>query len=350
MKTKKMFAALFAAALVSTIFFTGCGSDNNTTTTTANGSTGTSESKTATTASVSGSAGRDTSDEGEPVLGENDPFLMPVDDVFTITGKGTALSGHVIAGSIKTGDIVQIAGSGKEPKQGKVVSIQKFQDETGTVSFDETAAVIVDKDSITRDDVERGMFVMLPDAYKTVKTFEADVYFHTAEECSDPEAVGEIKTDEVFDFYVNSGSFSGTVTFTDERETVNPGDSVHAIIDLQNPTILDGVKTTGKYDKLRIWKNNKAIGVCKITGTVNETEDVAVTEEKTEFDVVLQSYEGNQKIEAIKKLREVTGLGLVEAKAAIDDAPTTIKQGVIKDEAEQIKKELEDLGAVIEIS
>jgi large subunit ribosomal protein L7/L12 len=71
-------------------------------------------------------------------------------------------------------------------------------------------------------------------------------------------------------------------------------------------------------------------------------------EEKTEFDVILKDG-GEKKINAIKVVREITGLGLKEAKDAVEGAPTTIKEGVSKDVAEEIKKKLEEAGAVAEI-
>lgn len=74
----------------------------------------------------------------------------------------------------------------------------------------------------------------------------------------------------------------------------------------------------------------------------------AQAEEKTEFDVILKSA-GDKKIEVIKVLREITSLGLKEAKELVEGAPKTIKEGVSKEEAEQIKKKFEEKGAVVEI-
>ena len=71
-------------------------------------------------------------------------------------------------------------------------------------------------------------------------------------------------------------------------------------------------------------------------------------EEKTEFDVVLAEV-GAEKIKVIKAVREITGLGLAEAKAAVEAAPKAIKEGVSKDEAEELKKKLEEAGAKVEL-
>ena len=74
----------------------------------------------------------------------------------------------------------------------------------------------------------------------------------------------------------------------------------------------------------------------------------AAAEEKTEFDVVLAEV-GANKIAVIKAVRAITGLGLKEAKDAVEGAPTTLKEGVSKDEAEDVKKQLEEAGAKAEI-
>lgn len=73
-----------------------------------------------------------------------------------------------------------------------------------------------------------------------------------------------------------------------------------------------------------------------------------VAEEKTEFDVILAS-SGDKKINVIKALREITGLGLAEAKKASEETPYTVKTGIAKAEAEEIKKKLEEQGAKVEV-
>ncbi len=74
----------------------------------------------------------------------------------------------------------------------------------------------------------------------------------------------------------------------------------------------------------------------------------AAAEEKTEFDVILAEV-GAEKIKVIKVVREITGLGLAEAKAVVDGAPKALKEGISKDDAEAIKAKLEEVGAKVEI-
>ena len=74
----------------------------------------------------------------------------------------------------------------------------------------------------------------------------------------------------------------------------------------------------------------------------------AVAEEKTAFDVQLKEF-GDQKIKVIKEVRAITGLGLKEAKVAVEEAPTILKEGVSQEEADEVKEKLEAVGAVVEI-
>ena len=76
--------------------------------------------------------------------------------------------------------------------------------------------------------------------------------------------------------------------------------------------------------------------------------DAGAEEVKDEFDVIITS-PGEKKVNAIKVVRAITGLGLKEAKALVDEAPSSVKEGVTKDEAEDIKKQLEEAGASVEL-
>jgi large subunit ribosomal protein L7/L12 len=92
-----------------------------------------------------------------------------------------------------------------------------------------------------------------------------------------------------------------------------------------------------------------AVAVAPAAGAAaGGAEAAAAAEEKSEFDVVLQSVGGN-KINVIKVVREVTALGLKEAKDLVEAAPKAVKEGVSKEEAEQIKQKLTDAGATVEV-
>ncbi len=78
-------------------------------------------------------------------------------------------------------------------------------------------------------------------------------------------------------------------------------------------------------------------------------EGAGAAEEKTSFDVILENF-GEKKIEVIKTVRAITGLGLKEAKELVESAPKALKEGISKDEAEEIQKKLQDAGAAVKVA
>lgn len=92
-----------------------------------------------------------------------------------------------------------------------------------------------------------------------------------------------------------------------------------------------------------------AAAAVAVAGPAAAADGGAATEEKSEYDVVLKDA-GAQKIAVIKAVKEATGLGLGEAKAIVDGAPATVKEKVAKDEAEAMKKALEEAGATVELA
>ncbi len=92
----------------------------------------------------------------------------------------------------------------------------------------------------------------------------------------------------------------------------------------------------------------KAAAAVAVAGPAAAGGGAAAAEEKTEFDVILANA-GAQKINVIKEVRAVTGLGLKEAKDLVEGAPKPVKEGVAKAEAEEIKKKLEEAGATVEL-
>ena len=88
--------------------------------------------------------------------------------------------------------------------------------------------------------------------------------------------------------------------------------------------------------------------VAAVAAAPAAAEGAAAAEEQTEFDVVMKSF-GANKVSVIKVVRAITALGLKEAKDMVESAPATIKEGVPKDEAEDVKKQLEEAGAEVEV-
>ena len=118
---------------------------------------------------------------------------------------------------------------------------------------------------------------------------------------------------------------------------------------MKNEQILEAIK---EMTVLQLNDLVKAIeeefGVTAAAPVAAAAGGAAAAEEQTEFDVILASA-GDQKIKVIKVVREITGLGLKEAKEVVDNAPKALKEGVSKEDAEAIKAQLEEVGANVEV-
>ena len=112
--------------------------------------------------------------------------------------------------------------------------------------------------------------------------------------------------------------------------------------DLSALTVLEAAELSKMLEEK--WGVSAAPPVAAVAGG----GEAAEAEEQTEFDVILASY-GEKKINVIKEVRALTGLGLKEAKDLVEAAPTPVKEGVDKDEAETIKSKLESAGATVEV-
>jgi len=112
-----------------------------------------------------------------------------------------------------------------------------------------------------------------------------------------------------------------------------------------NMTVLEVVDLiSAMEEKFGVSAAAAAVAVAPAAGG----DGAAAAEEQTEFDVVLTSF-GDNKVAVIKAVRGITGLGLKEAKEAVEGAPSSLKEGVSKDEAEEVKKQLEEAGAKVEL-
>ncbi|MBK1666871.1 50S ribosomal protein L7/L12 [Rhodovibrio sodomensis] len=113
--------------------------------------------------------------------------------------------------------------------------------------------------------------------------------------------------------------------------------------ELSNLTVMEAAELSKKLEEH--WGVSAAAPVAAGGGG---GEAAAPAEEKTEFDVILTA-PGDKKINVIKEVRGITGLGLKEAKEMVENVPKALKEGVDKDEAEQIKKKIEDAGGTVEL-
>ena len=123
-------------------------------------------------------------------------------------------------------------------------------------------------------------------------------------------------------------------------------DTDKLVQDLGGMSVLDLVELKNKLEEE--WGVTAAAPMAVAAAAPAGGGDGAAAEEKSSFDVVLTNA-GDKKIQAIKVVRAVTGLGLKEAKDLVDGAPNPVKEGVAQDEADQIKAQLEEAGATVEL-
>ena len=116
--------------------------------------------------------------------------------------------------------------------------------------------------------------------------------------------------------------------------------------DLSALTVLEAAELSKLLEEK--WGVSAAAAVAAAPAAGGAAAGGAAAEEQTEFDVILTG-DGGKKINVIKEVRAITALGLTEAKTLVESAPKAVKEGVSKDEAEKIKKQLEEAGATVEI-
>ena len=116
--------------------------------------------------------------------------------------------------------------------------------------------------------------------------------------------------------------------------------------DLSSLTVLEAAELAKLLEEK--WGVSAAAAPVAVAAVAGGDAGAAAAEEKTEFDVILTSA-GDKKINVIKEVRTITGLGLKEAKDLVEGAPKPVKEGASKDEAQQIKAKLEEAGATVEV-
>jgi len=122
---------------------------------------------------------------------------------------------------------------------------------------------------------------------------------------------------------------------------------INALVDqLSALTVLEAAELSKALEEK--WGVSAAAAVAVAAPAAGGGGDAPAAEEKTEFDVILVN-DGGKKINVIKEVRAITGLGLTEAKTLVESAPKAIKEGVNKAEADELKKKLEEAGATVEV-
>jgi elongation factor Tu len=163
----------------------------------------------------------------EPTRDNEKPFLMPVEDVFSISGRGTVATGRVERGQLKLGEAVEIVGLRDEPLQSTATGIEMFRKEMDSTQSGDNCGLLLR--GIEKEQIERGMVICKPKSVKIHKKFEAEVYILKGDE-------GGRKTPFQNgyrpQFYFRTTDVTGTVALPKDRELVMPGDNVRITVDL----------------------------------------------------------------------------------------------------------------------
>ncbi len=169
----------------------------------------------------------------EPVREVDKPFLMPIEDIFSITGRGTVVTGRVERGVLKPGSEVEIVGFGKHDKV-VVTSIEMFRKILDDARAGDNVGLLLR--GVGKEEVERGMVIAAPGSIKPYKKFKAEVYVLTKEEGGrhTPFFPGYRPQ-----FYIRTTDVTGTVQLPPGVEMVMPGDHVTMEIELITPVALE---------------------------------------------------------------------------------------------------------------
>jgi elongation factor Tu len=183
------------------------------------------------------------------------PFLMAIEDVFSITGRGTVVTGRVERGTLKVGDEVEIVGLSEEKKKTVVTGIEMFRKQLDEAIAGDNVGVLLR--GITKDEVERGQVLAKPGTITPHKKFKAQVYVLSKEEGGrhTPFFVGYRPQ-----FYIRTADITGTIVGLPEgQEMVMPGDNVELTVELMVPVAME------EQMRFAIREGGKTVGAGVVT-------------------------------------------------------------------------------------
>ncbi|EHA8587834.1 Elongation factor Tu, chloroplastic [Cocos nucifera] len=171
----------------------------------------------------------------EPVRQLDKPFLMPIEDVFSIQGRGTVVTGRVEQGTIKTGEDVEILGLMQGgPVKTTVTGVEMFKKVLDHGQAGDNVGLLLR--GLKRGDVQRGQVVCKPGSLKTYKRFEAEIYVLTKDEGGRHTAFFSNYRPQ---FYMRTADVTGKVELPENVKMVMPGDNVTAVFELISPVPLE---------------------------------------------------------------------------------------------------------------
>jgi len=169
----------------------------------------------------------------EPVRDTDKDFLMPVEDVFTITGRGTVATGRIETGIANTGDAVEIIGMGAEKLNSTVTGVEMFRKILDRGEAGDNVGILLR--GIDKDDIKRGMVICKPGSVKPHAHFKAEVYILKKEEGGRHTPFHNNYRPQ---FYVRTTDVTGTISLPSGVEMVMPGDNLTIDVTLLSPIAL----------------------------------------------------------------------------------------------------------------
>ena len=185
------------------------------------------------------------------------PFLMPVEDVFTITGRGTVATGRIERGTLKLSEEVEIVGLSDEPRKTVVTGIEMFRKELAQAEAGDNAGVLLR--GIQRTEIERGQVIAKPGTIHPHTEFEAQVYILTKDEGGRHTPVFQGYRPQ---FYFRTTDVTGVIELPKEKEMVMPGDNVTMKIKLITPIAIE------KGLKFAIREGGRTVGAGSVSDII----------------------------------------------------------------------------------
>jgi elongation factor Tu len=170
----------------------------------------------------------------EPVRDTDKPFLMPVEDVFSITGRGTVATGRIETGIANTGDAVEIIGMGAEKLTSVITGVEMFRKILDRGEAGDNVGILLR--GVQKEDIKRGMVIVKPGSVKPHATFKAEVYILKKEEGGRHTPFHNNYRPQ---FYVRTTDVTGVITLPEGVEMVMPGDNLTINVALLSPIAMN---------------------------------------------------------------------------------------------------------------
>ena len=194
-----------------------------------------------------------------PIRDNEKPFLMPIEDIFSITGRGTVATGRIETGIIKVGEEVQLIGLGDEPKKTVVTGVEMFRKLLDEGEAGDNVGLLLR--GIDKKDLKRGMVVAKPGSVTPHKHFQAEIYVLKKEEGG---RHTPFKNKYRPQFFIRTLDVTGEINLPEGRDMVMPGDNVTIVVDLIYPVaISEGLR-------FAIREGGRTVGAGQVTKILDD--------------------------------------------------------------------------------